>query len=169
MVEDERARLGVMMEDEGAELDDTVEHVGAEQGDKEQGMGTYETSEDETEDTAQQGGSGNPAPIPRQNLSSKGTGVRKRVASDSSSSSNASSRDGDSIKDTHGKIDDKTIRAKRRRQSGRQDDVLERHRPGTTPSPLGARGVPRARDGARDTTGKGPGKGDDRSGRPTRR
>ena len=91
-------------------------------GDEEQGTeaGMYETSEDKTQVVAQQGGSGNPTPIPRQNLTSKGTGVRKRVASDTSSS-NGSSRAGDSIRDIHNKIDDKTIRAKRRRQSKRRE------------------------------------------------
>ena len=92
-----------------------MEH--GEQGDMKQGK----TGEDETEGEAQQGGSSRPPPIPRQNQSCEGTGVRKRVASDSSSNSNASSRDGDSIRDTHGKIDSRTVRAKRRRQ----DDVLE--------------------------------------------
>ena len=57
VVEDEGAGLIAMVKGEGAGLDDMVEHVGTVQG---------ETSEDVTEDEAQQGGSSRPPPKPRQ-------------------------------------------------------------------------------------------------------
>ena len=53
-----------------------------------------------------------------QNLSGEGEGGRKRAASDTSSSSTNSSRGNTNVKATL---------QKRRRQSGRQDDVMERH------------------------------------------
>ena len=99
--EDGGAELIYEVEDETAALDDTVEHV--EQG-------------------------GEAPPIPEQNQSRKDKGPRKRVASDSSSNSNASSRDGDSIRRPQGKIDSRTIKAKRKQQGVREGDILERHR-----------------------------------------
>ena len=101
--EDEAAELIYEVEDETAALDDTVEHV-------------------------EQGGSSKPPPIPRQNQSREGTGVRKRVASDSSSNSNASSRNSDSIRGNYERLNTKTIMTKRRRRSWREGEVLERHR-----------------------------------------
>ena len=91
------------MEDETAALDDTVEHV-------------------------EQGGNSEAPPIPGQNQSREDTGPRKRVASDSSSNSNASSKEGGSIRRPQGKIDSRTIKAKRKQQGVREGDILERHR-----------------------------------------
>ena len=55
------------------------------------------------------------------------TGARKRVASDSSSISSASSRDSDSIRGEHERLDPKTIMIKRKQRSWREGEVLERH------------------------------------------
>ena len=98
-MEDKGAGQIVVVEDEGVGLIDVVEG---------------ETSGDETEGTAQQGGSSRPPPKPRQNRSSRGTEVRKRVASDSSSNSNASSRGSNSIRGAHERINSRIITTKRR-------------------------------------------------------
>ena len=98
--EDEGAELIYEVEDETVTLDDTVEHV--EQGDNSEAP-----------------------PIPRhsQGREGTGTGARKRVASDSSSTnsassnSSASSRDSNSIRGEHKRLDPKTVKIKRKRRS----------------------------------------------------
>ena len=62
-----------------------------------------------------------------QNLTGEGQGGRKRAASDTGSSTSSSKSD-NSIKANHKSTSAKVVMAKRRRQSGRQDNVLERHR-----------------------------------------
>ena len=103
--EDEGAELIYEVEDETAVLDDTVEHV--EQGDNSEAP-----------------------PIPRhsQRREGTGTGARKRLAGDSSSISSASSRDSDSIRGEHERLDPKAITIKRKQRSWREGEVLERHR-----------------------------------------
>ena len=146
-----------------AELDGDVQGVGVALDDTVQGAGAgmFETSEDEGEGAAQQGGSGNPSANPRQNLTSKDRGVRKRVASDTSSSTSSNKSD-NSIKANHKNTDAKVVTSKRRRQSGRQDNVLERHRHHSVHEVYYGQGTLQARDQARDAGvyyGQGTGQG----------
>ena len=60
-------------------------------------------------------------------MTGEGQGNKKRAASDSSSS-NSSSRSGNNVKANHESTSAKVVLAKRRQQSGRQGNVLERHR-----------------------------------------
>ena len=62
-----------------------------------------------------------------QSLTGEGQGGRKRAASDTGSST-SSSRSGNSVKANHQSTSAKVVLAKRRQQSGRQGNVLERHR-----------------------------------------
>ena len=62
-----------------------------------------------------------------QSLTGEGQGGRKRAASDTGSST-SSSRSGNSVKANHKSTSAKVVLAKRRQQSGRQGNVLERHR-----------------------------------------
>ena len=57
----------------------------------------------------------------------EGKGGRKRAASDTGSST-SSSRSGNSVKANHQSTSAKVVLAKWRQQSGRQGNVLERHR-----------------------------------------
>ena len=146
MVQGEGAELGDMVQGAGAGLDETVQGVGA---------GLYETSEDtarqggssyplanprlvEAHDDGtlvQPTGAACSAPgtLPgtkhphSQNLTDEGQGARKRATSDTGSSTSSSKSD-NSIKANHKSTSAKIVMAKRRRQSGRQDNVLERHR-----------------------------------------
>ena len=71
------------------------------------------SSEADTVEHVEQGSYSEAPPIPRQSQSREGTGVRKRLTSDSSSNSNASSRNSDSIRGNHERLDTKTITTKR--------------------------------------------------------
>ena len=78
------------------------------------------------------------------------------MASDTSSST-GSNKSVDSIKANHKNTDAKIVMSKRRRQSGRQDNVLERHRHHSVHKVYyeqgTGQGTLQARDQARDATG----------------
>ena len=77
-----------------------------------------------------------------QSRTGESQGGRKRALSDTSSSNN-SSRRGNSIKANHENTSTKDIKAKRRRQSGRPGNHLERHRHHSV-SGVPGNGAPRA-------------------------
>ena len=122
IVEDMGAGLVVIGEDEGEELIYEVEDETA--------------ALDDTVELVEQGGSSAAPPIPKQSQGREGTGTgaRKRVASDSSSTnsassnSSASSRSSNSIRGEHERLNPRTVTIKRKRRSWREGEPLERHR-----------------------------------------